>query len=267
MMRKEMILDIYQVDAFSSTLFGGNPAAVCPLQEWIGEEVMKKIANENNLSETAFFVSNDEGFHIRWFTPALKEVDLCGHATLAASHVIFQHLGFDKKVIAFDSASGPLNVKKEDNKYVLNFPSDVFHQVDSAPKLLEALGIDHCESVLRGKDDYLVIVSNQDTLEALDPNMLLLSQIEARGVIVSTTGHHTDVVSRCFYPRYGVNEDPVTGSAHTTIIPYWAEKLGKTKFIANQISSRGGELHCNFLNDRVEISGSATTYMKGQIFI
>lgn len=262
-----MKLKIYQVDAFSATLFGGNPAAVCPLNEWLDDEIMKKIANENNLSETAFFVPNSDGFDIRWFTPAHKEVDLCGHATLASSHVIFEHLQYTQPSITFASASGSLNVVRKNDQYILNFPADTLMDVTDDKAILKALGIQNCIKLIKGKDDYLVIVDSQKVIEGLNPNISLLSEVEARGVIVSAEGDEVDVVSRCFYPRYGVNEDPVTGSAHTTIIPYWAKLLAKNDIVARQLSQRGGELKCTYLGDRVELGGRAITYMIGEISI
>ncbi len=260
-----MKLTIYQVDAFTSNLFGGNPAAVCPLQQWLSDELMQKIALENNLSETAFFVPEGDGFHLRWFTPA-TEVDLCGHATLATGHVLFEHLGYGKNEIKFKSRSGILGIKKEQGNYVLNFPTDKLKEVEPPQFILEALGYQP-KSCFQGREDYLVEVENQEMVENTNPDFGILKKLKARGIIVTAPGKKVDFVSRCFFPAFGIDEDPVTGSAHTTLTPYWAKKLGKNELNAQQISSRLGELNCKLLGDRVEIGGKAVTYLKGEINI
>ena len=264
-----MPLTQYQVDAFTSKIFGGNPAAVCPLDEWLPDDLMQKIAMENNLAETAFFVKKEiEGkavFELRWFTPTI-EVDLCGHATLASAHVIFSN-GYEKELITFHSPrSGELTVKKTDDFYTMNFPSDEFHFVPTPPEIKAALGITPLECY-QGKTDLLVVVADQSIIESLNPDFKILGEIKGRGTIVTALGKDVDFVSRCFFPQAGVDEDPTTGSAHTTMIPYWAQRLGKTELTAMQLSSRVGHLKGNYLGDRVEISGHAVTFMEGKIFV
>lgn len=258
-------LPIYQVDAFADQLFKGNPAAVIPLESWLPDETLQSIALENNLSETAFFIPSGDNFHLRWFTPTV-EVNLCGHATLAASHVLFEHLAYSKDTIRFDSRSGWLSVEKRDGLYFLNFPADNNEAVAAPPQIEEALGITPLE-VFRGKDDFMVIVDNQATIEALTPNFHLLQQLPARGLIVTAPGEQVDFVSRCFFPQTGVDEDPVTGSAHTTMTPYWAQKLNKKELTARQLSFRGGTVQCQLLGDRVALGGKAVTYLTGSIAI
>ena len=261
-----MEISLYQIDAFANQLFGGNPAAVCPLDDWLPDSLMLKIANENNLSETAFFVSQGTDFQIRWFTPAI-EVDLCGHATLATAHLIFSELGSSQERINFHSKSGPLSVAKKDNNYIMNFPTDSLKKIDNIPKvLLEGLGILPTE-LYKGKDDYLAILPSEKNIIDLKPNFTKIAQLDARGLIVSARGLETDFVSRCFYPAAGINEDPVTGSAHTTMTPYWAKKLNKKLLTALQLSERGGQVQCEFLDDRVNLGGTAVTYLKGKIYL
>ena len=254
----------FQVDAFTSRLFSGNPAAVVPLSEWISEDVMQSIAMENNLAETAFFVPEGEHYRIRWFTP-LTEVDLCGHATLATAHVLFNHLGYTAKEILFQSRSGILRVFREGKRIVLDFPADEFQPAELPDELVEALWLEphHC---YLGKTDYLLIYANQQEIESLAPDFTQLKKIKARGVIVSAPGDWTDFVSRFFAPHVGIDEDPVTGSAHTTLTPYWSRQLAKSELIASQLSQRGGILYCKDKGNRVEIGGEACTYLKGEIF-
>jgi PhzF family phenazine biosynthesis protein len=260
-----MKLKLYQVDAFAEKLFSGNPAGVCPLDKWLPTELMQNIAMENNLAETAFFVKDGEKFHIRWFTPVL-EVDLCGHATLAASHVIFRYTGYDKKTIHFTSRSGDLFVRKEGEYLILNFPSDKIEKAETPIALVEGLGIAPQETY-KGISDYMLIYKDQAQIEKMQPDMRLLSQVIARGVVITAKGKDCDFVSRFFAPRSGVNEDPVTGSAHTTLIPYWHKVLGKKEMTARQLSKRQGFLKCLYLNDRVEIGGKAVTYFSGEMDI
>jgi len=259
-----MRLQIFQVDAFTNQLFKGNPAAVCPLDSWLEEKVMQDIAAENNLSETAFFVQQNDVFHIRWFTPAL-EVDLCGHATLASAHVLFNHLNYDKRIIHFDSKSGPLTVRKDYEFITLNFPSTRLDVSEASPLLIEALGVNPV--AVYDSDDLFVLLSSAKEIAQLDPDFGLLAKLSSRGIIVTAPGDDCDFVSRFFAPAVGINEDPVTGSAHTKLIPFWSEKLDKESMTAYQLSQRGGELRCTYLGDRVEISGQAVTYMIGEIFI
>jgi PhzF family phenazine biosynthesis protein len=254
---------MYQVDAFSTRLFSGNPAAVVLPERVLPDEMMQAIAAENNLSETAFVEKEGKGYRIRWFTPTL-EVNLCGHATLAAAHVVFNHLGHSESTVSFSSRSGLLYVRREEKRLYLNFPSDAFDVV-VPPSLLEnAMGVTP-EEVYRGRDDYLVILDAERSVAELNPEMTKLSQVPARGVIVSAPGDDSDFVSRFFAPQCGVPEDPVTGSAHTTLIPYWSRRLGKEDMRARQISPRGGDLVCKNLGDRVEIGGCAITYLVGEI--
>jgi PhzF family phenazine biosynthesis protein len=256
---------IYQVDAFTDKIFGGNPAAVCPLDDWLSDDLMQNIALENNLAETAFYVPKGNHFELRWFTPT-TEVDLCGHATLASAHVIFS-TGYAKNEITFISPrSGELKVRKNEALCTMNFPTDILQKVDAPADLIKGLGIVPLE-VYRGKTDFMAIVKNQAIIESLQPDFNILGELDARGTMVTAPGENSDFVSRCFFPQVGVDEDPTTGSAHTSMIPYWANKLGKTEMTAIQLSKRKGHLNCNYLDDRVEISGQAKTYLIGEIFI
>ena len=259
-----MKLQIFQVDAFSDKLFSGNPAAVCPLNSWLKDTLMQKIAAENNLSETAFFTGQNDTFHIRWFTPSV-EVDLCGHATLATAHVLFNHLNYDKRIIHFDSKGGSLAVRKDNEFITLNFPSTRLDISEASPVLIRALGVNPV--AVYESDDLFVLLSSEDEVAQLDPDFTLLSKLPSRGIIVTSAGKNCDFVSRFFAPAVGINEDPVTGSAHTKLIPFWAEKLNKETMTARQLSKRGGELFCTYLGERVEISGQAVTYLIGEIII
>ncbi len=261
-----MELTIYQVDAFTDKLFGGNPAAIVPLKGWLPEELMQQIAAENNLSETAFFVQSGEYFDIRWFTPN-AEVDLCGHATLATAHILFEEKKYDQKTIFFNSKSGILKVEKLNNLYTMDFPSDKIHQVTTPVELLKGLSITPLETY-RGKDDYMIVIDSEKEILNIRPDFRMLSLLEnARGVIVTAPGTEADFVSRCFYPVYGIDEDPATGSAHTTLVPYWSQKLEKIELSALQLSQRKGIFHCKYLQERVLISGQAVTYLKGILLL
>jgi len=261
-----MVLRIYQVDAFHHELLRGNPAAIIPLDQWLSDEKLQAIAAENNLSETAFFLPEEDGaIPLRWFTPN-KEVRLCGHATLASAHVLFQEIGLTAPTIRFSSLSGILEVERLEKGYRLNFPADLGTSISSSPVLENALGISIKETIL-GNDDLLVITDSQAQVAGMTPDFNALQEIDVRGIIVSAPGDEVDFVSRCFYPRYGINEDPVTGSAHTLMTPYWAKKLGKTVLEARQISQREGILHCTLQGDRVLLEGQAITYLRGQIFL
>src|SRR5690554_800802 len=257
-----MKLQIYQVDAFSKNVFGGNPAAVCPLVEWLPSELMQKLAMENNLSETAFIVPEKDGFGLRWFTPT-TEVDLCGHATLATAHVLFEHLAYPKKEINFYTKSGKLVVQKEGDRLMMDFPADKMEKVVAPPILLQSIGVK--EGDVYRSDDYMVVLQDEEQVASLEPNFSMLGEVEARGVIVTAPGKSVDFVSRFFAPQSGINEDPVTGSAHTKLVPYWAQCLGKNELEARQISKRGGELSCRLKGDRVEILGHVITYLIGEI--
>jgi predicted PhzF superfamily epimerase YddE/YHI9 len=259
-----MKLDIYQIDAFASRPFTGNPAAVVPLTGWLPDEVMLNIAAENNLAETAFFVPGENGFDLKWFTPTI-EMDLCGHATLATAYLIFEILGTDQTTLRFQTRSGELTVEKSDGRFVLDFPSRPAAPAGIPPGLVEAIGAEPT-AVLKSRDYLLVYESEADVL-AIKPDFNSLMKIDAHAVIVTAKGDSSDFVSRFFAPEVGVPEDPVTGSAHCTLIPYWAEKLGKTELFARQVSSRGGELYCELAGDRVKIGGNAVLYMKGEIYV
>lgn len=258
-----MKIKLYQVDAFAEKLFMGNPAAVCVLNNFLPDPILQNIAMENNLSETAFIVKKKNVFHIRWFTP-LMEVDLCGHATLAASHVILNHLNYKENVIHFTSKSGDLYVKKDKKQLVLNFPCDRIKKIKTPNVLIDGIGISP-EETYKGVSDYMMIYKDQKQIEKIKPDFKCLLQTGVRGVIVTAKGKDADFVSRFFGPGVGIDEDPVTGSAHTTLIPYWSKKLGKDKMTAIQLSKRKGVLQCRYLNDRVEIGGKAITYLIGEI--
>lgn len=257
---------MFQVDAFTQTLFGGNPAAICILGEWLPETTMQAIAAENNLAETAFVVESERGFEIRWFTPVV-EVDLCGHATLAAAHVFFNELHHKGEEMAFWShRSGTLLVRRNDGLLTLDFPGDVYEKVGTPPMLKEALGVEPMET-FRGKTDYMVVLPSEAYVLGLNPDYSLLGKLDCRGVIATAEGIEVDFVSRFFGPKCGINEDPVTGSAHTTLTPYWAGELGKTELTAIQLSPRRGHLWCRLTGERVAISGYAVTYLRGEITV
>ena len=259
-----MKLTLYQIDAFASRVFAGNPAAVCPLEKWLEHDLMQAIAMENNLSETAFFVPLDQGYHIRWFTPA-SEVDLCGHATLASAYVLFTYLDPSMTKVSFQSRSGLLTVSKQDDLLSMDFPSQPPAPCRAPAELIEALGKKPSE-VLRSQD-YFVLFPGEEDVRTLDPDMILLKKLDLRGVTVTARGKDADFVSRFFAPKYGINEDPVTGSAHCALVPYWAGRLRKKDLHAHQVSKRGGELFCKDGGDRVIISGRAVAYMQGIITI
>ena len=260
-----MKLDIFQVDAFTKEVFKGNPAAVCPLEKWLDAELMQKIALENNLAETAFFVKKDDVYEIRWFTPTF-EIDLCGHATLASAFVIFEILKAETGKIKFHShKSGELSVEKQGDRLVLDFPSRPVSPAETPDGLIEAIGKEPKE-VLKARDYFLVYENEQEILD-IAPNFSRLLEVGGHGFIVTAKGETSDFVSRFFAPEVGVFEDPVTGSSHCNLIPYWAEKLGKTEMFARQISQRSGELFCKLEGDRVKIGGNAVLYLKGEIYL
>lgn len=258
-------LKIFQVDAFTDRAFGGNPAAICPLDMWLEDSVLQNIAAENNLAETAFFVPLNDGFRIRWFTPKV-EVDLCGHATLASAYVLFELLGFKKDVLSFQSRSGALTVTRNKDWYTLNFPADRFNEIEINPALQACFDIKPIEAY-RGSTDLMLVFSKHRDIESLKPNYGKIAECRARGVIVTAEGITTDFVSRFFAPAVGINEDPVTGSAHTTLTPYWSNKLKKLELTAMQLSPRGGFLKCSLLKDRVLISGQAVLFLEGEIVL
>ena len=261
-----MKLKIYQADAFTNKLFSGNPAAICPLNEWIDDDIMQKIALENNLAETAFYVKKGDIYELRWFTPTI-EVDLCGHATLASAFILFNYENHIGDTIEFFShRSGKLTVTKKDNLLTLNFPSDQIKPIKINEDVLACFDLAPKEAYI-GKSDLLLIFDSEKEIVNLQPKMDKIRKIDVRGIIVSSKGDSADFVSRFFAPQSGVDEDSVTGSAHTTLTPYWTEKLGKTNQTARQLSNRGGDLKCTLVNDRVEISGECTLYLTGEIYI
>jgi PhzF family phenazine biosynthesis protein len=263
-MMGEMQLPIYQVDAFTSRLFGGNPAAIVPLEEWLPDATLQSIALENNLSETAYFVKEDPGYRIRWFTPG-AEVDLCGHATLATAHVLWNEWSHAAPVIRFASKSGELVVRRMGERMELDFPARPPAETQPCPGLIEALGGEPLE--VWAARDYMVIYGSEEEVRSLQPNMAGLMNIDRFAVIATATGRSSDFVSRFFAPAKGVPEDPVTGSAHCTLIPFWAKRFGKNVLHALQVSPRGGELFCELRGNRVGISGQAALYLKGTIHI
>jgi PhzF family phenazine biosynthesis protein len=258
-----MKIPIYQVDAFTSKIFRGNPAAVCPLEYWPEDRLLQNIAAENNLSETAFFVRKEDYFEIRWFTPKV-EVNLCGHATLASAHVIFRHFGIKGEEITFQSKSGILKVYQKGESLILDFPASKITSAIIKKDLSKALGKIPV-SVYKSGQKLLALYEDEKTISVLHPDFEKLKSVDFMGVIVTAPGDKVDFVSRFFAPRVGINEDPVTGSAHTLLIPFWAERLVKTKLKALQISSRIGELDCELKGDRVWIGGQAVTYLVGEI--
>jgi PhzF family phenazine biosynthesis protein len=255
---------IYQVDAFSERLFQGNPAAVCILDEWLPENTMQDIALENNLSETAFVIRQGEAFDIRWFTPSV-EVDLCGHATLATAHVLFNHYDYPGDRIRFNTLKrGSISVARAGEYLELDFPADRVKESKAPESVIAALGIEP-EEVYRGLNDYLLVYPAQKDIEQMRPDFGMLRDADVRGLIVSAPGEQTDFVSRFFAPGSGIDEDPVTGSAHTTLAPYWGRRLSKKVLTASQLSARGGSLLCLLDGDRVRIRGKAVTYLEGFI--
>ncbi len=259
-----MKLTIYQVDAFTKNVFSGNPAAICPLDSWISDELMQKIAAENNLSETAFFVKEGNSYKIKWFTPT-TEIDLCGHATLASAYVIFNILDYKKPSISFKYKFGELVVDKKGDLLEMDFPSNKPTKIDEPDKLAEALGDQPISYFKNGFT--IALFENETQVRNLKPDFGKLKGICDHGTIVTAPGDQVDFVSRMFAPDLGINEDPVTGSAHTELIPFWAEKLNKLKLTARQISNRGGELSCELKGNRVKMAGEAALYLVGEIYI
>ena len=257
-----MRIPIYKLDAFTSCVFHGNPAAVCPLAAWLPDEAMQGIAAENNLSETAFFVADRGGYEIRWFTPK-QEVDLCGHATLASAHVILNLLKPGLGAVKFASKSGPLKVVRTGELLALDFPTRRPKACPAPHGLVEALGNPPLRTLL--SRDVMAVYDSEDEVRALAPDFERLAKVNAFAVIATAPGVQVDFVSRFFAPRAGIAEDPVTGSAHCTLIPYWAKKLGKKRLRALQVSPRGGELFCELRGERVSIAGRAVLYLEGTI--
>ena len=256
-------MQLYQVDAFSDKIFGGNPAAVVPLDAFRDDAWLLNIAIENNLSETAYLVPRPHGYDLRWFTPG-GEVDLCGHATLASAHVLYAHLAYHLPSITFHTRSGILTVERvAPGRYRMQFPADIAYEV-KAPLVLTELGLAP-EAVLRGKDDFLVVLKNEATVRGFVPDSRLILQLDARGLIITAPGSEVDFVSRCFFPAYGIPEDPVPGSAHTVSAPYWATRLDRSTLEARQLSARGGTLYCEVTPGQVALTGDARTYLIGHL--
>jgi PhzF family phenazine biosynthesis protein len=254
----------FEVFAFTNRMFAGNPAGVCLLEEWVPDAGMQAIATENNLAETAFVVPRGDYFDLRWMTPAV-EVELCGHATLASAHVLFRHRAFAGEVIRFQAQSGELRVERAGRRLILDFPSRPAEETKISEALVESLGA-RPEHVLDGRD-YVAIFASQEKVAAIKPNFDRLAKLDRQGVVVTSPGDDSDFVSRYFAPAAGILEDPVTGSTHCTLIPYWSERLGKKELFARQISARGGELFCEDRGDRVGIGGEALTYVEGKIHL
>lgn len=259
-----MSIPYYQIDAFASRLFSGNPAGVCLLTDWLPDAVLQSIAAENNLAETAFVVQRDSFFDLRWFTPSL-EMDLCGHATLASAHVIFRHLGYRASVVRFQTRSGNLTVSRNGELLTLDFPARPAVPCE-APFELSA-GFGASPTTTAKARDYLAVFETEQAVRSLQPDMAALMHLDCLGIIATAPGEDCDFVSRFFAPRAGVPEDPVTGSAHCTLIPYWAQRLGCTALRARQVSPRGGELFCEHRGARVGIGGRAVTYSSGFLHV
>ncbi len=256
------MIRLFQIDAFADELFRGNPAAVCPLDEWLPETLMQQIAAENNLSETAFFVGDQGQYQLRWFTPAC-EVDLCGHATLATAWVIFNRLSDDSTTLKFETRSGELRVHRDGDHIVLDFPAQPSERTEIDSKLSDALG--SVPEEVWTTDDALAVYPTQADVESIQPDLAALCRLPYRGVIVTAPGEDCDFVSRFFAPAVGVDEDPVTGSAHCKLAPYWANRLGRQSLTARQLSKRGGTILCSVNASRVRLSGKAVEYLRGEI--
>ncbi|MDD3311270.1 PhzF family phenazine biosynthesis protein [Pseudodesulfovibrio sp.] len=260
-----MELDIYQVDAFADEVFGGNPAAVVPLFEWLSDDLMRRIAGENNLPETAFFVRKGEYFELRWFTPE-SEVDLCGHGTLASAHVLYRHLGYTDPAVVFETRSGRLFVDREGDRYSMDFPSWPVRPIQVTERVTKALGARPAE-LFMGERDMMAVFEREEEVRGLAPDFRLVSRLDGMCLICTAPGLDFDFVSRTFVPEQGIPEDPVTGSAHCTLVPFWSARLGRRTLQAYQASRRGGVLDCEDLGDRVKIAGKAVTYMVGNILL
>lgn len=259
-----MRIPIFQVDAFAAVPFTGNPAAICPLEKWLPDHLMQAIAAENNLAETAFFVKDGDGYGLRWFTPAV-EVDLCGHATLGSAYVLWEKLGCAAERISFQTRSGTLTVTRENDVLALDLPARAPGPCVAHPSLVEAIGGQPRE-VLAARD-YFVVYEGEEEVRGLTPNFRELAKVDRFAVIATAPGKECDFVSRFFAPAQGIDEDPVTGSAHCTLTPYWSARLGKQKLRAKQVSPRGGVLQCEDRGERVSIAGKAVLYLEGSIFV
>ncbi len=258
-----MKLKLYQVDAFADEVFKGNPAAICPLDQWLDDDLMQAIAVENNLSETAYFVAKGDAYDLRWFTPA-AEVDLCGHATLASAHVVFTHLSPEAEEVAFDTRSGRLTVARgDDGLLAMDFPSQPGTEIAVSEDVIQALGAE--PSSLFAGEDLMAVFERESQIRAIEPDLPAVKKLDGRGLIITAPGEEVDFVSRFFAPKHNIPEDPVTGSAHCMLTPYWAERLAKTNLSARQISARGGDLACSLNGERIRIAGRAAEYMTGEI--
>ena len=259
-------IPIYQIDAFTNELFKGNPAAVCPLDTWVSEELMQSIAAENNLSETAFYVQKGDVFEIRWFTPT-NEVSLCGHATLAAAYVEFFVNNNKAEVLRFVNLKKQiLSVSLQKDLIELGFPSDEVQQIELSIDMQKAFDVAPIEAY-KASEDMVLVFENEQQIQNIQPNLSVITQLNCRGIIATAKGENIDVVCRFFAPKYGINEDPVTGSAHTVLVPFWSKRLGKTKIVSKQLSKRTGILFCEFDGDSVKMSGHAKLYLKGEIYL
>jgi len=261
-------LQIFQIDAFTKNVFSGNPAAVCPLEKWLDDTILQAIAQENNLAETAFFVPTEKGFHIRWFTPR-HEVPLCGHATLASAFVIFTELEKELKSVRFESKSGPLIVTRKDLLLEMDFPAYQMIPCQNPPNLLLQGLKQHPKKIFIVEEDpnYYAVFETEEQVRALKPDLHLIEQLHPYAVVVTAPGKKTDCVSRYFAPSYGIDEDPVTGSIHSVLVPFWTNQLKKTKIHACQASQRGGDLFCKYTGKRVLIGGYAVKVMTGKFCI
>ena len=258
-----MKLPFYHIDSFANSVFSGNPAGVCPLDRWIDDGKMQAVAAENNLSETAFFVRDGEDYALRWFTPAC-EMDLCGHATLASALIVFTRLEPERSHVRFTTRSGILEVSRDGDRLAMDFPAWPASPCIPSPGMIAALGVEP-DAVLAGERDYLAVYPDVATVRALAPDADGLMKLDRHAVIVTAPGEDCDFVSRFFAPKVGIYEDPVTGSAHCTLVPYWSERLGKTNLFARQVSARGGALWCEDRGERVRIAGHAVVYLEGEI--
>jgi PhzF family phenazine biosynthesis protein len=260
-----MTIPYFEVLAFTSRHFCGNPAGVCLLTEkWLPDQLMQKVAAENNLPETAFVVERERYFDLRWMTPTV-EVDLCGHATLASAHVIFNHLKRAGDSVRFQSKSGELRVDRKKDRLILDFPSEPVRECEPPAKLAQGLR-SQPSSILKGRD-YFAVFNRENDVAAIAPDFEILKQLDTQGVIVTAPGNDCDFVSRYFAPAAGIPEDPVTGSTHCALIPYWSKRLGKGELRARQISKRSGELLCEDRGERVGIGGNAVTYLEGKVHL
>jgi len=258
-------MKIFQIDAFTSRPFHGNPAAVVPLESWLPDDTMQAIGAEMNLSETAFFVPTPHGtadFHLRWFTPR-REVELCGHATLASAHALFHHLGFAADRVTFTTGqAGPLAAVRDGDAITLDFPARGREEIDVGAEFVRALG-QHPARAFRTGTDVMCVFDLKREVHAIEPDFRALAALDARGVIITAPGAGHDFVCRFFAPRYGIDEDPVTGSAHCSLAPYWGDCLGKTELTSHQVSARGGEIACRLVGDRVHLTGRCVTVFEG----